>query len=32
MKMLFLCLLMMSILLAAHGAPVPALRWLISRR
>jgi hypothetical protein len=32
MKSLFLCLLMMSIVLAAYGPPSPALRRLVNRR
>jgi hypothetical protein len=30
MKMLFLCFLMTSILLAAHSEPMPALRRLLA--
>jgi hypothetical protein len=32
MKLLFLCLLMTSIITAAYGSPMPALRRLINHR
>ena len=32
MKSFFVCVLMLSIVLAAYGTPAPALRRLITRR